>query len=103
MEFGNEGQVIARTKHAHLAVRCLRRQTLVVDSHLLCRHNIRIMKQTASPHPVWRRSVGEVSLSEVHRSIGVPIAGLWRKTAAFSGPGYLVDVVFNFKLATHLF
>src|SRR6266446_6835491 len=41
----------------------------------------------------WRRSGGQVSLSEVHRSIVVPTsAPFWRKLAAFSGPGFLVAV-----------
>jgi manganese transport protein len=41
----------------------------------------------------WRRSVGEFSLPEVHRSIQVP-SGLsfWKKMAAFAGPGFLVAV-----------
>ncbi len=42
---------------------------------------------------VWRRSTGQVSLPEVHRSIVVPTtASFWRKLAAFSGPGFLVAV-----------
>ena len=41
----------------------------------------------------WRRSAGQVSLPEVHRSIAVPTtASFWRKLAAFSGPGFLVAV-----------
>jgi manganese transport protein len=41
----------------------------------------------------WRRSGGQVSLPEVHRSIVVPTnASFWRKLAAFSGPGFLVAV-----------
>lgn len=41
----------------------------------------------------WRRSGGEVSLPESHRSIVVPAdASFWRKLAAFSGPGFLVAV-----------
>ncbi len=41
----------------------------------------------------WRRSGGQVSLPEVHRSIVVPTsAPFWRKLAAFSGPGFLVAV-----------
>ena len=41
----------------------------------------------------WRRSAGQVSLPEVHRSIVVPItASFWRKLLAFSGPGFLVAV-----------
>jgi manganese transport protein len=54
------------------------------------------MKETiapASPRPVWRRTVGEASLPEVHRTIGVPGgASFWKKMAAFSGPGYIVAV-----------
>jgi manganese transport protein len=41
----------------------------------------------------WRKSAGEVSLPEVHRSILVPAnASFWRKLLAFSGPGFLVAV-----------
>jgi manganese transport protein len=41
----------------------------------------------------WRQTSGEVSLSEVHRSILVPTtASFWRKLLAFSGPGFLVAV-----------
>jgi manganese transport protein len=41
----------------------------------------------------WRRSVGRVSLPEVHRSIVVPgTPSFWRKLAAFTGPGFLVAV-----------
>jgi manganese transport protein len=40
-----------------------------------------------------RRSAGEVSLPEVHRSVLVPVtASFWRKLLAFSGPGFLVAV-----------
>jgi manganese transport protein len=47
----------------------------------------------ARPRGVWRRSAGEVSLPEVHRSIVVPTtASVWRKLIAFSGPGFLVAV-----------
>ena len=47
----------------------------------------------AKPHVAWRRTAGEVSLPEVHRSIVVPTtASFWRKLAAFSGPGFLVAV-----------
>src|SRR5437763_4921561 len=46
-----------------------------------------------SPRVVWRRSSGEVSLPEVHRTIVVPgTASFWRKLIAFSGPGFLVAV-----------
>ena len=45
------------------------------------------------PGRVWRRSPGQVSLPEVHRSIVVPTtASFWRKLFAFSGPGFLVAV-----------
>src|SRR5881392_11027 len=45
------------------------------------------------PRVPWRRSAGEVSLPEVHRSIVVPTtASFWRKLIAFSGPGFLVAV-----------
>jgi len=41
----------------------------------------------------WKRSRGEASLSDVHRSIPVrPSGPTWRKAAAFVGPGYLVAV-----------
>lgn len=41
----------------------------------------------------WRKTAGELSLPEVHRSIMVPGKGsFWRKLAAFSGPGFLVAV-----------
>src|SRR3989442_2505152 len=41
----------------------------------------------------WRKSTGQVSLPEVHRSIVVPTtASFWRKLLAFSGPGFLVAV-----------
>ncbi len=41
----------------------------------------------------WRRTAGELSLPEVHRSIMVPGKGsFWRKLVAFSGPGFLVAV-----------
>ena len=47
----------------------------------------------AQPRAAWRRSTGQVSLPEVHRSIAVPTtASFWRKLAAFSGPGFLVAV-----------
>jgi manganese transport protein len=48
---------------------------------------------TAQPRVAWRRSTGQVSLPEVHRSIVVPTtASFWRKLFAFSGPGFLVAV-----------
>jgi manganese transport protein len=41
----------------------------------------------------WRRTGGQVSLPEVHRSVFVPkTASFWRKLLAFSGPGFLVAV-----------
>jgi manganese transport protein len=47
----------------------------------------------APPESAWRRSVAEVSLPEVHRTIAVPAgASFWRKLLAFSGPGFLVAV-----------
>lgn len=41
--------------------------------------------------PNWRRERGDAALSDVHRSVGVPV-GTWRKAAAFLGPGYMVAV-----------
>ena len=47
----------------------------------------------SEPVRIWRRSTGEVSLPEVHRSVVVPMtASFWRKLIAFSGPGFLVAV-----------
>jgi len=47
----------------------------------------------ARPHVAWRRTAGEVSLPEVHRSVVVPTtASFWQKLLAFSGPGFLVAV-----------
>ncbi|MFN3892718.1 MAG: Nramp family divalent metal transporter [Beijerinckiaceae bacterium] len=41
----------------------------------------------------WRRDRGDASLADVHRSIAVSSkASVWRKFAAFLGPGYLVAV-----------
>src|SRR4051812_5360421 len=41
----------------------------------------------------WRRERGDASLSDVHRSIAVSADGsVFRKLAAFLGPGYLVAV-----------
>jgi manganese transport protein len=41
----------------------------------------------------WRKPAGQASLSEVHRSILVPVtASFWRKLFAFSGPGFLIAV-----------
>ncbi len=46
-----------------------------------------------APGTGWRRSAGNVSLAEVHRTIVVPpYASFWRKMIAFSGPGFLVAV-----------
>src|SRR6188472_4465223 len=43
--------------------------------------------------PGWRRTRGEASLSDVHRTIPIDASGpTWRKAAAFVGPGYLVAV-----------
>src|SRR5512141_294669 len=48
---------------------------------------------TARPRRAWRRTGGQVSLPEVHRTILVPqTASFWRKLLAFSGPGFLVAV-----------
>jgi len=50
---------------------------------------------TARPRATWRRTGGQVSLPEVHRSILVPqTASFWRKLMAFSGPGLLVAVCY---------
>src|SRR5438094_2657196 len=47
----------------------------------------------ATPRGAWRRTGGQVSLPEVHRTILVPqTASFWRKLLAFSGPGFLVAV-----------
>jgi len=42
----------------------------------------------------WRKSVGQVSLSEVHHTVPVPHAkaGFWRQWMAFSGPAILISV-----------
>src|SRR5215216_1854429 len=46
-----------------------------------------------TPRGAWRRTAGQVSLPEVHRTILVPdTASFWRKLIAFSGPGFLVAV-----------
>jgi len=51
------------------------------------------MSRIAPARAVWRRTTGEVSLPEVHRTISVPLgASFWKKLAAFSGPGFLVAV-----------
>src|ERR1700756_5066082 len=48
---------------------------------------------TPTPRAAWRRTGGQVSLPEVHRTIVVPqTASFWRKLMAFSGPGFLVAV-----------
>ena len=54
-------------------------------------------KREAAPSPAgaasWRRSEGQPSLPEVHRTIAVPTtATFWRKCLAFAGPGFLVAV-----------
>src|SRR6266550_7424982 len=47
----------------------------------------------ARARSAWRRTGGQVSLPEVHRTILVPhTASFWRKLMAFSGPGFLVAV-----------
>src|SRR6201996_5388097 len=51
------------------------------------------MKEDSPRQLMWRRTGGEASLREVHRSIVVPTGvSFWRKLAAFSGPGFLVAV-----------
>jgi manganese transport protein len=53
------------------------------------------LRQTDEPEidAAWRKTAGNVSLPEVHRSILVPTtASFWRKLLAFSGPGFLVAV-----------
>jgi manganese transport protein len=40
----------------------------------------------------WREARGEASLSDVHRSIPMNKGNMWRRAAAFLGPGYLVSV-----------
>jgi manganese transport protein len=40
----------------------------------------------------WRLPRGAVTLPEVHATIPIPAAGLFRKFLAFAGPGYLVAV-----------
>src|SRR4051812_48711776 len=48
---------------------------------------------TSTSQAPWRRTGGQVSLPEVHRTIVVPTtASFWRKLIAFSGPGFLVAV-----------
>src|SRR6266513_272458 len=50
---------------------------------------------TPESRVAWRRTTGQVSLPEVHRSVIVPeTASFWRKLIAFSGPGFLVAVVY---------
>jgi manganese transport protein len=52
-------------------------------------------KNISKPAPTagWRKPARESSLSEVHRSVLVPMtASFWRKMLAFSGPGFLVAV-----------
>jgi len=58
-------------------------------------HNIRRMKETAPPRPIWAANrAAESSLSEVHRQYRHSPRGIFlpRKLAAFSGPGFLVAV-----------
>jgi manganese transport protein len=51
------------------------------------------MKPETPARPMWRRTLGEVSLPEAHRSVSIPFGGsFWKKMAAFSGPGFLVAV-----------
>jgi manganese transport protein len=51
------------------------------------------MSDSAPTRPIWRRTAGEFSLPEVHRSISIPLGpSFWKKLAAFSGPGFLVAV-----------
>jgi manganese transport protein len=46
-----------------------------------------------SSKSAWRKPAGQASLTEVHRSIIVPVtASFWRKLFAFSGPGFLIAV-----------
>src|ERR1700746_1283134 len=48
---------------------------------------------TPTPRAAWRRTGGQVSLPEVHRTIPVPqTASFWRKLMSFAGPGFLVAV-----------
>ena len=50
-------------------------------------------KSELPPDIAWRKSPGQVSLPEVHRSVVIPVtAPFWRKLLAFSGPGFLVAV-----------
>jgi manganese transport protein len=56
----------------------------------MAEHDIAI---TPEPRVAWRKTSGQVSLPEVHRSVVVPrSASFWRKLIAFSGPGFLVAV-----------
>jgi len=50
-------------------------------------------KPVTTADPAWRKPAGQASLSEVHRSVVVPVtASFWRKLLAFSGPGFLIAV-----------
>jgi len=50
-------------------------------------------KLEAGAESAWRKPAGQASLSEVHRSVVVPVtASFWRKLFAFSGPGFLIAV-----------
>jgi manganese transport protein len=51
------------------------------------------MSKPDPANAMWRRTGGEFSLPEVHRTIGIPLGpSFWKKLAAFSGPGFLVAV-----------
>ncbi len=57
------------------------------------------MKDPATPgsplenHSGWHSQPSRPSLSEVHRSLVIPVGGgFWRKLLAFAGPGFLVAV-----------
>ncbi|HVG51360.1 MAG TPA: Nramp family divalent metal transporter [Xanthobacteraceae bacterium] len=53
----------------------------------------REVKLEGNPVPGWRRSRSGTSLSEVFGSIATrPTGSLWKRMAAFLGPGYLVAV-----------
>ncbi len=49
------------------------------------------LRATRNKHGDWRQNRGDPALSDVHRSIRVPV-GTWRRAAAFFGPGYMVAV-----------
>jgi manganese transport protein len=55
--------------------------------------DMRVSPPETSPSRGWRQPSSNPPLSEVFRSIRVPVTGTgWRKFAAFAGPGYLVAV-----------